>query len=103
MQVYDFTNPELDMLRQQCNFSDEELEYFNLRAKHLSNVQKFRMYVAVKRKYQLKELSKDDLIFAMKSMCRDIEEFIDTLYNNTELPEERELIKVMLENARSVI
>lgn len=63
----------------------------------------FRMYVAVKRKYQLKELSKDDLIFAMKSMCRDIEEFIDTLYNNTELPEERELIKVMLENARSVI
>jgi DNA-binding CsgD family transcriptional regulator len=39
MQVYDFTNPELDMLRQQCNFSDEELEYFNLRAKHLSNVQ----------------------------------------------------------------
>lgn len=63
----------------------------------------FRMYVAVKRKYQLKELSKEDLIFAMKSMCRDIEEFIDTLYNNTELPEERELIKVMLENARSVI
>lgn len=39
MHVYDFTNPELDMLRQQCNFSDEELEYFNLRAKHLSNVQ----------------------------------------------------------------
>ena len=39
MQVYDFTNLELDMLRQQCNFSDEELEYFNLRAKHLSNVQ----------------------------------------------------------------
>ena len=63
----------------------------------------FRMYVAVKKKYQLKELSNEDLIFAMKSMCRDIEEFISTLYQNTELQEERELIKMMLANLTSVI
>lgn len=56
----------------------------------------FRMYVAVKRGYQLKELSEDDLKFAMRSMCRDIEEFIETLYNNTELPDERDTIHNML-------
>ena len=37
--IYDFTIPELNYLREQCNFSDEELEYFNLRAKHYSNLQ----------------------------------------------------------------
>lgn len=39
MQIYDFTTLELDKLRELCNFSDAELEYFNLRAKHKSNVE----------------------------------------------------------------
>ena len=39
MQIYDFTVPELNRLRNLCNFSDSELEYFNLRAKHKSNVE----------------------------------------------------------------
>lgn len=39
MQIYDFTVPELNRLRELCNFSDTELEYFNLRAKHKSNVE----------------------------------------------------------------
>ena len=39
MKIYDFVEKELAYFRQECNFSDEELEYFNLRAKHLSNQQ----------------------------------------------------------------
>ncbi len=39
MQIYDFVENELAYFRQECNFSDEELEYFNLRAKHYSNQQ----------------------------------------------------------------
>jgi DNA-binding NarL/FixJ family response regulator len=39
MNIYDFTVPELNTLRELCNFSDDELAYFNLRAKHKSNVQ----------------------------------------------------------------
>ena len=39
MQIYDFTVPELNKFRELCNFSDAELEYFNLRAKHKSNVE----------------------------------------------------------------
>lgn len=39
MQVYDFTVPELNKFRELCNFSNDELEYFNLRAKHKSNVE----------------------------------------------------------------
>ena len=39
IQLYDFVEPELQYLRDNCNFSDQELEYFNLRAKRKSNVQ----------------------------------------------------------------
>ena len=39
MQLYDFTVPELNKLRKLCNFSPQELEYFNLRSKHKSNVE----------------------------------------------------------------
>ena len=39
MQVYDFTMPELDYFRHSCNFLPDEEEYFELRARGLSNVQ----------------------------------------------------------------
>lgn len=39
MQIYDFVEKELIYLRQECNFSEDELQYFNLRAKHYSNLQ----------------------------------------------------------------
>ena len=39
MQIRDFTVPELETFRKLCNFTDDELEYFNLKAKDKSNVQ----------------------------------------------------------------
>lgn len=37
MQIRDFTKPELDRFRELCNFTDEELQYFELKAKDKSN------------------------------------------------------------------
>ena len=39
MKIRDFVKPELDYFRENCNFSSQELEYFDLRASDLSNVQ----------------------------------------------------------------
>ena len=39
MQIYDFVEFELQYFRDNCNFSSQELEYFNLRAKHKSNIE----------------------------------------------------------------
>ncbi len=39
MKIRDFTVPELDRFRELCNFTDSELQYFNLRAKDKSNVE----------------------------------------------------------------
>lgn len=38
MKLRDFTVPELDKFRELCNFTTDELEYFELRAKDYSNV-----------------------------------------------------------------
>lgn len=39
MLIRDFTIPELDKFRALCNFTDDELQYFNLRSRDKSNVQ----------------------------------------------------------------
>lgn len=39
MKIRDFTVPELDRFRELCNFTEDELAYFNLRAKDKTNIQ----------------------------------------------------------------
>ena len=39
MKIRDFTKPELDKFRELCNFTKDELQYFNLRAINCSNVE----------------------------------------------------------------
>ena len=39
MKIRDFVEPELETFRALCNFTEDELLYFNLRAKDKSNVQ----------------------------------------------------------------
>lgn len=34
----DYTKPELDRFRELCNFTDEEIEYFDLRSRGKSNI-----------------------------------------------------------------
>ena len=53
MQIYDFTVPELDKLRELCNFSDDELQYFNLRARHKSNT-----YISIEMSVSESQVSK---------------------------------------------
>lgn len=39
MKIRDFTVPELNKFRELCNFTNDELQYFELRAKDKSNVE----------------------------------------------------------------
>ena len=39
MKICDFTVPELNRFRELCNFTDDEMTYFNMRSKNKSNVQ----------------------------------------------------------------
>lgn len=39
MKIRDFTVPELNRFRELCNFTDDELWYFNLRSRDKSNIE----------------------------------------------------------------
>lgn len=66
MQIYDFIEPELERLRSLCNFSDAELKYFNLRAKHKSNVQiAMTIHVSEAQVSKLAKRVKDKIIRAL--------------------------------------
>lgn len=63
MQIYNFTVPELNTFRELCNFSDDELEYFNLRARHKSNVAiALEMHVSEAQVSKLARRVKDKII-----------------------------------------
>lgn len=39
IQLYEFTVPELDKFRELCNFTPDELQYFELRSRYKSNIE----------------------------------------------------------------
>ena len=49
----------------------------------------YRRYIQIKRDYQTGRATDDLLVNSMESVCKEITEFIETLYNNTELFKER--------------
>ena len=54
MEIYDFTEPELEFFRSQCNFTPEEREYFELRSKDRKNYQiAMDMHVSESKVYSL--------------------------------------------------
>ena len=49
-------------------------------------------YCDVKRNYQLGNLSKEAVVTSMKSVGKEIYEFLQTLYSSTDTAEEREIL-----------
>ena len=62
----------------------------------------YKNYCAVKRKYQLNELTVDAVINSISGVCKEIQEFIETLYGSTDTQEERERIKQMIQSLQKI-
>lgn len=58
----------------------------------------YKNYCMIKKKYQLNELPKQTIIYAMKDVCKELNEFIHILYSSTDTKEERVEILNMLDN-----
>ena len=53
-------------------------------------------YIDKKRKYQLHEITDEAVYISLKSVCKEIKEFIQALYSGTDTPKEREMIQQMI-------
>ena len=58
----------------------------------------YHKYIEVKKKYQLKQVTEEALIDAVKSVCKEIREFVLTIYNNTDMEKERKQIRFIIED-----
>ena len=65
--------------------------------KELSDVlPSYLHYINVKRRYQLQLTTDQALYMAMQDLCKEIREFIQTLYSDTDTPAEREILMQMI-------
>lgn len=60
-------------------------------------IPEYERYKRIKRKYQFHEISEDAVIESICMVCKELEEFINLLYSNTDMRKER----VQIENAVS--
>ena len=63
----------------------------------------YRHYCDTKRRYQLKEVTQQAVEYDLQEVCREIQEFIHTLYSSTDFPEERHIIEGTLQKLTSEI
>lgn len=56
----------------------------------------YKSYCEIKREYQLGKTTKEAVIKSIKGVCKEIEEFLQILYSNTDMPEEREQLKLCI-------
>lgn len=62
----------------------------------------YQKYVEIKRKFQFGELSEKAVENQIKAVCKEVSEFIKTLYTGTDMPIEREYIKNMLNSLQKL-
>lgn len=63
----------------------------------------YHKYLEIKRDYQIGNISERVVEIAIKKVCKEIYEFIHTMYISTDMPKERTYIKNMIENLQSML
>jgi len=64
---------------------------------------RYKEYCNIKRDYQLGKLPEDDIIISMRRVCKEVNEFLLSLYENTETAEERTMLKAMLRDVQNAL
>lgn len=62
----------------------------------------YRAYSKTKKQYQLGEIGEQNLIVSMQAVCKEVGEFIKSLYNSTESPQERQDIIKMIDSLNDI-
>ena len=56
----------------------------------------YRKYVDIKRRYQLHQTTEGEVVVGIKKVCKEITEFIDSLYRGTDMNKERICLRNMI-------
>ena len=81
----------------------ENLQYDNVRTELDDILPSYIEYVRVKKKYQLNEVTEQAVFISMQTLCREIREFIQSLYSNTDTPKEREMLRNLIDQVKETV
>lgn len=56
----------------------------------------YQNYKNIKRRYQMSEIAKEQVIKSMNEVCAEIQEFIELLYTSSDMKEERSAINLLI-------
>ena len=62
----------------------------------------YLQYVEVKRRYQLKEITDEAVISYLYRVCKEIKEFIQTLYSGTDTQKERDVLQDLINQLKEM-
>lgn len=60
-------------------------------------------YIDTKRRYQMKEIEETNVLLQLGNVCKEIKEFIQTLYSGTDTPEERKIIQDLIKGLKEIL
>lgn len=60
----------------------------------------YRVYREVKAQYQMHEIPKEKVLASLDLLCKEINEFLHMLYNNTDIAEERSKLENLYNEIR---
>ena len=84
------------------HLQDATMKLENDVEKELSDIlPHYRKYVEVKRAFQHSEADKAAVLALMQSVCAEIKEFLMVLYSSTDTAEERDFLRLIIEETRS--
>ena len=80
------------------NYKNRNLpEYHNESTKELEDIlPQYSKYIEIKRQYQLGNVSEQAVRKAIRRVCKEIFEFINTLYSCTDMKDERDCIRGLI-------
>ena len=75
---------------------------FNTQTEFDDILPQYTKYTDIKRRYQLGEVSEKLVEKQTKMVCKEISEFIRSLYSSTDIPEERTILKNMINGLQNL-
>lgn len=74
---------------------------FDRTAKELSDIlPSYLQYIETKQRYQLHEITDTLLYEALQNLCKEIKEFVQSLYSGTDTEKEREILQQLIKDMR---
>lgn len=76
-------------------------EKFDSTVKELNDIlPSYLNYIDTKRRYQLREISIDNVLIQLENVCKEIGEFLRTLYCGTDTSEERKYLHNLIDQLK---